>query len=246
MGDQVPPSAAGPVVIPSEGVTKAERYLAKLCKHSFLSLWSYPGVFRDQGRPGGKGDGKEVCDLLVVFENHIIIFSDKDCHFNDAENLQVAWGRWFKRAVQKSAEQVWGAERWIRQFPNRLFLDRQCAIPFPIDLPDPTKATFHRIVVAHDASRACKAKLGGSGSLMLDSHVIGDGHLQTPFTIGRIDPSKGYVHVFDDTSLNTVMTTLDTISDFTAYLTKKEKFLTSQKMIHAAPKKSCLPSICEN
>lgn len=64
-------------VQPAEGVTDAERYLAKLCKRSFLSLWSYPGVFRDQGRVDGKGDGKEVCDLLVVFDNHIIIFSDK-------------------------------------------------------------------------------------------------------------------------------------------------------------------------
>jgi hypothetical protein len=34
----------------SEGTTASERYLAKLCQKSFLSLWSYPNVFRDQGR----------------------------------------------------------------------------------------------------------------------------------------------------------------------------------------------------
>jgi hypothetical protein len=62
--DPVPQPAP---VQPAEGVTDAERYLAKLCRRSFLSLWSYPGVFRDQG------GGKEVCDLLVVFDNHIII-----------------------------------------------------------------------------------------------------------------------------------------------------------------------------
>jgi hypothetical protein len=59
----------------SNGVTPSEQYLKKLCDRSFLSLWSYPGVFRDQGRTAGRGDGKEVSDLLVVFENHIIIFS---------------------------------------------------------------------------------------------------------------------------------------------------------------------------
>ena len=241
MADPVPPSPAGVAVIPSEGVTKAERYLAKLCKRSFLSFWSYPGVYRDQGRPGGKGDGKEVCDLLVVFENHVIIFSDKDCRFSDAGNLLVAWSRWFKRAVQRSAEQVWGAERWIKQFPNRLFLDRQCTIPFPINLPDPAKARVHRIVVAHDASRACQQRLGGSGSLMISNSVVDDQHLSFfPFTIGNLDPQKGYVHVFDDTTLNIVMSTLDTITDFTAYLTKKEQFLTGQRLVHAAGEEELL------
>jgi hypothetical protein len=241
MADPASPSPAGAVLIPSEGVTKAERYLAKLCKRSFLSLWSYPRVHRDQGQPGVKGDGKEVCDLLVVFENHVIIFSDKDCSFNDAGDLQLAWSRWFKRAVQKSAEQVWGAERWIKQFPDRLFLDKQCTIPFPINLPDPSKATFHRILVAHDAARACREKLGGSGSLMLDSSVVGDAHLSYfPFTIGQIDPNRGYVHVFDDTSLDIVMSTLDTITDFTAYLTKKEQFLTGHRIVMAAGEEELL------
>jgi hypothetical protein len=82
-------------------------------------------VFRDQGRSNGKGDGKEVCDLLVVFENHVIIFSDKQCSFFDSGDLQVEWRRWYKRAILKSAQQVWGAERWIREFPSRLFLDKK-------------------------------------------------------------------------------------------------------------------------
>jgi hypothetical protein len=51
----------------AKGVTESERYLSRLCHHSFLSMWSYPGIFRDQGKIGGKGDGKELCDLLVVF-----------------------------------------------------------------------------------------------------------------------------------------------------------------------------------
>jgi hypothetical protein len=33
----------------SEGVTDAERYLKKLCERSFLSMWSYVGVFNDKG-----------------------------------------------------------------------------------------------------------------------------------------------------------------------------------------------------
>jgi hypothetical protein len=87
----------------ADGVTESERYLKSLCDRTFLSLWSYPGVYRDQ--VSGKGtEGKEVCDLLVAFENHIIIFSDKDCQFPNSDRLELDWNRWFKRAVQKSAD----------------------------------------------------------------------------------------------------------------------------------------------
>lgn len=89
----------------ADGTTQSERYLKNLCDRTFLSLWSYPGVYRDQGRPG-KGDGKELCDLLVVFENHIIIFSDKDCAFRDSGDLVKDWSRWFRKSVKESADQV--------------------------------------------------------------------------------------------------------------------------------------------
>jgi len=240
--DDTNPQAKRQIVTRSEGVTKSEKYLKKLCDRSFLSLWSYPGIFRDQGRRSGKGDGKEVADLLVVFENNVIIFSDKHIHFEKTEKIEVGWGRWFRTAVLKSAQQVWGAERWIKQFPKRLFLDKGCTVPFPIDVPDPTKATFHRVVVAHDASRVCREYFaGGSGSLMLDSGVIGEeAHLKHPFVIGRMRSDRGYVHVFDDTSLDVVMSYLDTVSDFVAYLTKKEKLLTSEVHIRAAGEEELL------
>ena len=68
-------------IVKAKGATLAEEYLGRLCGRTFLSLWSYLGVHRDKGIKNG-GDGKEVCDLLVVFDNHIIIFSDKDCANN--------------------------------------------------------------------------------------------------------------------------------------------------------------------
>ncbi len=214
-----------------DGITTAERHLKRLCDHSFLSLWSYPGVYRDQGRAGGRGDGKELCDLLVVFEGHILIFSDKDCAFPDTGDRDLDWSRWYRRAVESSAKQVWGAERWIKEHPDRIFLDRSCTQPFPIDLPDPAMAKFHRIVVAHDASQRCRRELGGSGSLMIAPDIIGDKHYLCreeggmPFALGQIDLAKGFVHVFDDTSLLIVMSTLDTISDFVSYLSKKEMLI---------------------
>jgi hypothetical protein len=218
-----------------DGVNTSERYLKRLSDRSFLSLWSYSGVYRDQLDCPTAKIGKEVCDLLVVFQNHIIIFSDKDCVYPDGDDEQLNWQRWFRRAVSESAKQIWGAERWIKAHAQRLFLDPACTQTFPFPLPDPTTATFHRILVAHGASERCKRFFGGgSGSLMMNTTIIGPAHIakdSKPFTIGQVDPAKGYVHVFDDTSLEIVMSTLDTVTDFVSYLTKKECFMTNGKAI---------------
>jgi hypothetical protein len=122
------------IAIRAQGVTHAERYLQRLCERSFLTLWSYPGVVRDQ-KTGDKGDGKELCDLLVVFGDDVLIFSDKSCAYPATGNHQSDWSRWFRKAILKSAEQVWGAERWLRENPNRIFLDRACTRALPQQVP---------------------------------------------------------------------------------------------------------------
>jgi hypothetical protein len=236
----------GTPILRRDGTTSAERYLKRLCDHSFLSLWSYAGVYRDQFDSPTAKMGKEVCDLLVVFQNHIIIFSDKDCVYPDGENEELNWRRWYQRAIQESAKQIWGAERWIKSNPQRLFIDSGCTQRFPYPLPVPSTAIFHRIIVAHGASEKCQAALGGSGSLMMDSTLVGLPQATNatarcrPFTIGQVDPDKGYVHVFDDTTLEIVMRTLDTITDFVQYLTKKERFMTGGTAVFATGEEELL------
>jgi len=214
------------------GKTKTEQYLHQLCERSFLSLWTYASVYNDK-RQGAGGDGQEVCDLLVVFGNHVIIISDKACKFRTDINLDIAWARWYKAAVHESAKQIWGAERWIRTFPERLFVDRAATVRFPINIPPNETMRLHRVVVAHDAGVACRRALGGSGSLMILPSVTGNDHLVPrseggrPFVIGDIDPSKGFVHVLDDVTLDIVVQTLDTIADFVGYLDRRENFIRS-------------------
>src|SRR4051794_38758342 len=115
----------------SEGNTPSERYLTHLGRRSFLSLWSYSNLFTDEGRHHGKGDGKELADLLVVFDTHVLIFSDKHCEFPTHPDLKISWARWYKRAIEKSARQAVGARSWLLRFPNRIYLDKSCQKPFP-------------------------------------------------------------------------------------------------------------------
>ena len=211
----------------SEGTTPSERYLSKLCHRSFLSLWSYPNLYTDEGLKGN-GVGKELCDLLVIFGNHVIIFSDKYIKFNRDIDTSTAWKRWYKKAILRSANQIYGAESWLRRFPDRIFLDPHCKNPFPISLPDPNSLRVHRVAVALGVHEACAEHFGGNsiGSLCIHSDLIGvEAHLNTPFTIGHINPEKGFIHVFEEFILDEVMREVDTISDFVAYLTKKEQLL---------------------
>jgi hypothetical protein len=226
----------------SGGLTPSERHLATLCEKSFLRLWSYPNLYRDEGRRAGKGDGKELCDLLVVFGDDVIIFSDKFCKFPDSSSALVDWRRWYKRSIQKSANQVFGAEAWIRQHPKQIYLDRGCTQLFPLALPPVSNGRLHRIVVARDSSTRCKAFFGrtASGSLMLNSGIIGAAHIDHPFTVGIIAPTRGFVHVLDDYTLDEIMREVDTITDFVAYLTKKEKLFTSKALVVAAGEEELL------
>lgn len=232
-----PPNPEDPEVLftpvpRNTGVTEAEQYLQRLCERSFLKLWSYPGVYRDQGL-GQRKEGKELCDVLVVFGDDIVIFSDKQCAFPETGNLSQDWSHWFRKAALKSAEQVWGAERWILDYPERLYLDRPCKIPFPITLPPRERARVHRVVVAHGVSERCRAFHGGTGTLMIMPSIIGEAHYGyptrpvIPFAVGDLNPSRGFVHVLDDQSLETVLGTLDTFPDFIAYLTRKEQLIRS-------------------
>jgi len=207
---------------------------------SFLNLWSYPNPYREQ-KLNGKGDGKELCDLLVVCSPYVLIFSEKDIAWSDKPE-HIAWSRWFRNAVVSSADQTKGAERWIDQFPDRIFLDPQCTQPLPLDIPASDERIVHRIVVARGAGEACRKHFGGgTGSLLIRPDIVGDKHWNThkhpdsvaPFCVGDVDPQGSFVHVLDDGSLDFVISELDTISDFTNYLDKKAKFARTGRLLAA-------------
>jgi len=217
----------------SPGQNKSEQYLAKLCNRTFLSLWSYPNLYHAKGQ--------ELSDLLVIFGNYILIFSDKTRKYPTTDNPKINWTRWLRKAVAESAKQLWGAERWIKQYPGRIFLDSQCFQIFPFDI-DVTQARIHLILVAHGASEACKGFFGnGSGSLMIRNDVKGVDAHTAPFIIGDIDPTKTFIHILDDTTLDIVMSALNTVSDFTSYLGKKEALLRSGKNIFATGEEDLPP-----
>lgn len=142
--------------------------------------------------PQGKQRGKELCDVLVVCDPDVVIFSIKDIGFKETGDPALGWERWRKKAIDASCKQIYGAQRWTDSATNVITKDGEKGIAFP----DPSRRRVHRVAVA----------LGSEG--------------EVPLTFG--DFGKGFVHVFDEWSLEVVMNELDTISDFVKYLADKE------------------------
>ena len=218
------------VVEKSEGLTVSEKKLAALGYRTFLRLWSYPNPYKMQL------NGKELCDLLIAFDNHIIIFSDKDCAYGNSGDPRVDWRRWYKRAIQKSAEQLIGAKNWISRCPDRIAIDAKCSKKLPLEIKITSKTKFHLIAIAHGATEPCKAYFsGGDGGFLINNRIIGNMHVDEgcePFCVGRVlDNAQDFIHVFDDSSYINVLRELDTIQDFIGYLDARQTLLTGKGVI---------------
>ncbi|WP_291864774.1 hypothetical protein [Bradyrhizobium sp.] len=208
-----------------------------MADRTFLNLWSYPNLFIDR-KQGGKGDGKELCDLLVMCGDDIIIFSDKSIEWPGGSDFETIWSRWYRRAVEKSVAQIAGAERWLAQFPDRIFLDPACTRKLPFALPPIDRRRVHGVIVALGAREACAAQYPGStGSFLVTPDLKGPQHLDPaspsflPFGIGDVRPEGSFIHVFDDRALDLVMSELDTLIDFTEYLTRRERIIRSGHLL---------------
>ena len=133
------------------GLTRSEKFVAWLCQQAFLKLWTHPN-------PVGK-KGKELCDCLVVCGAHVVILSVKEIEYRDTGD-RIGWGRWHKAAIEKSVQQIWGAERWLRAADRFERSDGR-----EITLPPKDERTYHRISVS----------LGGRGEVPLKWGDFGNG-----------------------------------------------------------------------
>lgn len=157
-------------------LTKSEELVYRLCTKSFLSMWSYPN-------PKGK-KGKELCDILVVCDPDVIIFSVKEVEFKDTGD-QIGWERWRKKAIEESCNQIYGAERWIASNPAVITRDGEAGLAFP----EATGRRVHRVAVA----------LGSDGKVPMRFGNFGKGFVQVlderslDVLLGELDTVSDFV-----------------------------------------------------
>lgn len=212
-------------IIKSTGLTETERLLATLCERSFLRLWSYGNPFKD--------DGKELCDVLAVFENHVFIFFDRKIGLDDLadpseKSPQVLWKRWVRKVIGAQIRTAGGAERYLRS-GRAVFLDARRTVQFPINM-DSQQMILHKIIVAHGAKEACEQFSDANvyGSLAI-SYGENPGESTFPFMI-ELEKQRP-VHILDSHNLPIILGELDTVSDFAAYLGAKEKAIATLDLL---------------
>jgi hypothetical protein len=169
-----------------------EDLVSQICRRNFLTLWSYPN-------PRGKDD-KELCDVLVVCDPFVIIFGVKAPSYSESSDTATGWKRWQKKAIEESAKQIFGAERWLRSATHVIRNDGTKGLP----LPPLERRQVYRIAIA----------LGSQGEI-----PIYGGNLQRKF-----------IHVFEESALDCVLGELDTITDLTDYLKAVEDLLMVSKV----------------
>jgi hypothetical protein len=76
-----------------------EEFVNEIAYSSFLDYWCYPSPEDEYG------DKKEICDLLILFGDSLIIISVKNYEFKDF------YSRYFRQTIDKAVKQIYGAER---------------------------------------------------------------------------------------------------------------------------------------
>jgi hypothetical protein len=209
-------------IVKSRGVTPTENILAALCERSFLKLWCYPNPF--------KADGKELCDVIAVFEDRVFLFFDRESRRFDQPGTEfsIAWERWCRNVIREQVATARGAARYLSVPNSRVFMDPRCQIPLPIEIRPNSKV--HKIIVAHGAAEACKnfSTENISGSLAI---AYGSPVSDIPFPF-FVDLDKGEpIHLFDSANIKIIFDELDTIFDFSAYIEAKEEAIRRLDML---------------
>ncbi|XDD53915.1 hypothetical protein AB3N62_15755 [Leptospira sp. WS4.C2] len=151
--------------------------------------------------PKRKKDKKELCDVLVFIHPYLIIISVKEIIIKENSTFKIQSERWERKAILDSAKQIYGAERYINK--REIFYDSRFETEFQITNFENIK--LFRIAIAF-----------GRGDKF---HLIQ----------GKFE--GGFVHVIDEKFLHILFKELNTITDFTEYLERKEDFFEKSRVI---------------
>jgi len=175
-------------------MNKSEEFVYNLCQKSFFRLWSYPN-------PRKKDSHKELCDVLVVCGNNVLLISVKEISIRESGDYKTDCDRWMRKAIDASVSQLYGADRILKTMTDVITSEGEEAI----ELPNITERKLYRIAIALGNKEKYPLKSGDFGS--------------------------GLVHVFDEIAWFIIVNELDTIRDFTDYMHAKESLIENVRII---------------
>ncbi len=190
----------------------SEAFLLRLAEKTFLKLWTVPNSFY--------APNKELTDLIIPFGEDIVIISDKACRFAFDKPLGLAWSRWRRDAIDDSLRQLKTAMQRVERDPEKIFTDVQARSPLGWPVAQGGQLRFHLVAVARPDNDPEVVPPQWPGLSYAPDTAKGD-----PFRIGKIAIGDQQVHVFDGSTMDLLLSELDTAPDFIAYLTGRSKRL---------------------
>ncbi|WP_158408778.1 hypothetical protein [Fibrella aestuarina] len=171
-----------------------EEFVNNLAYDTYLKYWCYPGPI------DLNGDSKEICDLLVLFQDVCIIVSVKNYDFPDA-SIEVKKQRYEKKVVAKSSSQLYGAERKLFDSKYEIFIKHPEREPEKFN-----KEKFRRVY-----------RITINVGEQIEDYALASSN------------KKGFVSILNRDSFTKILQELDTVKDLIDYLDEREKFLTLNK-----------------
>lgn len=160
--------------------TPSEEFTHGICTNSFLSIWSF-------NNPQGRGS-KELCDVLVVCDPNIVVFSVKEIALVD-DGSEVECDRWQRKAVDASIKQLYGASRWLQSASHVIHSDGSQGI----SLPPSERRRIHLVAVAFGSNGRCVISSGNRGKGYV--HVLTEETLCD--ILSELDTISDFVHYLD-------------------------------------------------
>ena len=205
---------------------EAEEKIVELLRKSLLNYWVIPNPY--------KKDKEELCDILMIFKNDIIIISDKSCGItkkpNNSNDLEKKWSN-FCDGLSKSKSQLKMAMEYIKLHSNEIYSDKDCFRNAPLDININEDTKFHLITTVSNWTDLIKNKLNNDGSLLLntETNFVTRGESRKneryAFTLHNIPDNNIFYHMIDEVNLFKIIKHINTPTDLIKYLKNRENLI---------------------
>lgn len=220
-------------------ITSGEQNLNMLLQNIFGDLFVFSNPFLKKG--------EELCDILIIYRNHIIIFSDKESQNKTAKDLYKAWGSFYKKNIEKSDKQLIEANKAIKNEISKrqvVFInERDENEAIAIDLSGEIK--IHLISILSGIKTFKKYGeasffMNKNDSLSIDQTDY-QSSLDKQYRRGtdkilsisnkHIEEGNSFIHTLDSISFENVCNYFNTPLDFIEYIVFREGFIKDNKEV---------------
>lgn len=212
----------------NEGENESEKLTFRLARSAFLGPWAVANPHWNANesfleRPIAP---KELCDLLVLFGDDAILFSDKQSQLNPSIEPTLAWERWSRATIFGSIKQISGAVRRLN-YSRKIYIDKNCVIP--ITWIEGIRS-LSAVLVASRSNNLARNREADNFRLRIEyKRKVYEDRSKIGTSPGFLFVADTPTHIFDQTTLSELVEIFDTPRDFLSYLKWREKFFTQSR-----------------